>query len=505
MGRFLIRLLLGLAMANAVTATAAPARFAELVPLVSRIKASAELPTGTAIAVVQNGHIIHQAYVGYADIGQQRAADADTVFYIASATKPLFALSTLLQAERGELKLTQTLASAFPQTAFTGIASEQIRFRDLLIHDAGIDNGPLVWATAFTGLHDAARRQQLVAQTSAHESATLGQFAYSNVGYNLLSIWLDEHSGKPWQRQLQQNLLLPLGMQHSTAYVSEAVKQHWSLALPYSALSRDSRSALTLRKTDQTMHAAGGVLATAPDLARFLIAMLEQGQLDGKSVLPASVVARAQQRQISTDSAYGDFKRDGYAWGWYTGPYKGQEMRHHFGSYAGFHAHLSMIPAKHIGLVVLNNEDTLSSELTALIADYVYGELLDEPNRADAIAARTQQLAAKAAALPQQVAAQQQKLLSRPWRLSQALSEYAGQYQHELMGTIAVRADPAGGLSLQWGGVAAVATGFDQAETVRVEFIPHSGQLLEFEQTGGHVSGLKFDGMQFTKLLPAAG
>lgn len=493
---FTVLLTAGLLFGNVAGAAQ---RFADLVPLVERIKASAELPTGTAIAVVQDGELVYQAYVGYADLAQQQRVDADTVFYIASATKPLFALGLLQKDARGELALTDTLASAFPDVTFTSVASEQIRLRDLLIHGAGIDNGPLVWASAFTGLHDAALRQQLVAQTTAHDKATYGQFAYSNVGYNLLSIWLEAKEKLPWQQLLQQEVFSPLGMRRSSAYVSEATTNDWALALPYSALSRDNRQPLALRKTDQTLHAAGGVLSTAPDLARFLIAQLEQGQLAGKTVLPADVVARAQQRQITTDSTYADFKRDGYAFGWYTGPYKGEAMLHHFGAYAGFHAHLSWIPAKRIGLVVLNNEDVLSSELTALIADYVYGELLAEPNRTDAIAARAQLLADKAAGLKQLVATQHQKLQGRPWRLSRPVTEYVGRYQHELMGTMVVSATSAGTLHLQWGGVAATATGFDQADTVRVEFIPNSGQLLEFVLAETQVAALQFDGMRFTK------
>ena len=478
-------------------ATAAP-RFAELLPLVERIKTSAALPSGTAIAVVQEGRIVHQAYIGFADIAQRRPVSADTVFYIASATKPLFALSLLQKEARGELTLNQSLASAFPDIRFAGIASDQIRLRDLLIHGAGIDNGPLVWASAFTGLHDAAVRQRLVAETSAHAKAVYGQFAYSNVGYNLLSIWLEAKHQQTWQQLLQQEVFVPLGMRHSAASVNTATASGWSLALPHSGLSPDNLQPLALRKSDQTLHAAGGVLSTAPDLALFLIAQLEQGRLDGKAVLPAEVVARAQQRQIATDSAYGDFKRDGYAVGCYTGPYKGEAMLHHFGAYAGFHAHLSLIPAKRIGLVVLNNEDVLSSELTALIADYVYGQLL-RPNRTEAIAIRSQQLADKAAGLKQMVAAQQQKLQARPWRLSLPANAYLGNYQHELMGTIAVSTTEKGGLQLQWGGVAATATGFDQPETVRVEFIPNSGQLLEFVLAEQQVTALRFDGMSFIK------
>ena len=138
-------------------------------------------------------------------------------------------------------------------------------------------------------------------------------------------------------------------MQHSSALVSEAQRKNWTLAKPYSAMSPNPAQELYLQKTDQTMHAAGGMLATAPDLAKFLIAQMQ----DSGAVFPETVIKKAQQTEVTTDSNYNDFKRSGYAWGWYSGDYKGERMLHHFGSFAGFHAHLSFIPEKNMGLVVL--------------------------------------------------------------------------------------------------------------------------------------------------------
>ena len=73
----------------------------------------------------------------------------------------------------------------------------------------------------------------------------------------------------------------------------------WPLALPYSLMK--TAEPLYLQKTDATMHAAGGMFATSGDLATFLLAQLPAT----KSALPAAVITKSQQAQVSTDSSYG--------------------------------------------------------------------------------------------------------------------------------------------------------------------------------------------------------
>jgi CubicO group peptidase (beta-lactamase class C family) len=347
---------------------ATPVDFAPLSSLIEQTKAATGLPSGTAVVVVKDGKVIHEGYYGLADIGAGTPVTADTVFYIASATKPFFALNALHKQAAGELDMAMSLQQMFPQTRFDGLEAEAIT--------VGVDNTALVWATAFSGVHDSASRRALVGATRRDPDAAHGTFRYTNLGYNLLSIWMDQHDGLPWQDQLQHTLFDPLGMRHTSTRISTAEAAGWPMATPYSLASAQPTTPLYLRKADDTMQAAGGMVATAPDLARFLIAQLPG---EGNTALARQVITRSQRRQVALDASYLDFARDGYAWGWYTGPYKGHPLLHHFGGFAGFHAHLSFMPDQNIALVVLNNEDVLGAPLTNLIADHVYGLLLHEP------------------------------------------------------------------------------------------------------------------------------
>lgn len=483
----------------AFPAIAKEAVLPELAPLLTKFKSETGLPTGTAVVVIADGRIVHQSYAGYADIGKKQAVQRDTVFYIASATKPFFALNALLQQHRGKLSTHSSLQSLYPKTQFNGFDASQVQVRDLLVHTSGIDNQPLVWATAFSGIHDPSSLRALVAASSAAKDASVGQFAYSNVGYNVLSVWLDDALHKPWQAQLNQTIFQPLGMRHTSAYISAAQANGWQLAKPYSSLMPDPQVPLYLQKSDATMQAAGGMLASAPDLGRFLIMQMANGAIDGVQRLPKSVIQASQIQQVKTDEAYEDFKRDGYAWGWYTGAYKGQEMRHHFGSFAGFHAHMSFMPEAKLGLVVLNNEDFLSGKLTSLIADYVYGSLLREADTAARITARANALIEKANTLPKAVAKQYAEINARRWQLSLSKANYAGDYTHPQLGTMKLTLASPESLTAQWGALQAKLTAIELPDQARVEFAPGSGMVISFKVNGGKVESLEFNGMHFDK------
>jgi len=487
---------LAVAMLSPVRA-ATTVDFGKLSTLIEQTKVATGLASGTAVVVVKDGRVIHESYYGLADIAAGTPVTADTVFYIASATKPFFALNALQKEAAGELDMAMSLRQMFPQTRLDGIDTEVVTVRDLLTHTAGVDNAALVWASAFSGVHDATSRLALVGATRRDPDAPHGTFGYTNLGYNLLSIWMDQHDALPWQDQLQRTVFDPLGMRHTSARISHAETAGWPLATPYSLGSAQPTTALYLRKADGTMQAAGGMVASAPDLARFLIAQFPRA---GNPALEPQVIARSQQRQVALSSRYLDFTRDGYAWGWYTGQYKGHRLLHHFGGFAGFHAHLSFMPDQNIALVVLNNEDLLGAPLTNLIADHVYGVLLHEKGIASSSAARFLALQTTAAEAQRTMARQRQAIQARPWLRTLPRDRYVGRYVHPLLGEISVEAAGNQALRMHWGQLDAVATAGERPDQVRVEFVPNSGNWLTFQVTAGQASSLSFETLSFQRV-----
>ncbi len=492
---FLITTFLMMALSSQVSAKQGSIDQAFLASLIKDVKQSADLPSGTAIAIVEGDRITYQGQFGYADIQAKRKVEADSLFYIASVTKPFTALNFLLDANQNKISPSTSLEDMFPQFALS--ERRAVTIKDLLIHTASVNNLPLVLATAYSGVHTPDSLRDVVVELSTASSEQMGEFKYTNVGYNLYSLYSDRLFNESWQNKLRRQIFVPAKMLSTTARASQ-IEHPNKVVKPYSLTHSSPSDALYLRKSDATMHAAGGMFATASDLGRFVVAQLNQGKIDGQQIFPAAVIAQSQTQQATTDRSYLDFKRNGYAWGWYTGDYKGERMLHHFGGFAGAHAHISFLPEQKIGLVVLNNEDFLSSRLTNIVADYVYGALLGQADIKEKAQKRVSELKTKLAGLAQHREKQMAKIQSRKWLLSQHEQHYVGKYRHASLGTIEIDLNEEGRFDVRWGALRSHSTGMDKLDQIRVTLDPTSGSVVTFD-VSDKVDAIVYAGIRFTK------
>lgn len=474
--------------------------FSVLEKNITQSKTLSGLPSGTSIAVVKGDKIVYQGHFGLADIANNIKVTGDTPFYIASTTKPFTALNMLLDIEHNKLQPSVSLATMFPSLDIPDIDESEIDLRELMTHTSSINNLPLVLATAYSGIHDRDSLENLVIHESSKAQHAVGEFKYTNVGYNIYSVFSDRYFNQPWQERLETQIFKPLSMSSTSAQRSFFRAHNIDIAKPYSLLVRSLPEALYLEKSDQTMHAAGGMMSTSNDLAKFVIAQLNQGSDGKKTIFPASVIDASQQQQVTTQAKYLDFDRDGYAWGWYTGNYKEQRMLHHFGGFAGTHAHISFIPEKQVGLIVLNNEDFLSARMTSIIADFIYGKLLGDTNIEQRVIERFAELNAKLGDLDKMLNTQEQKIQSRVMNLSLPREAYQGEYTHPQLGSIEILVNPDSQMTLRWGAMHSVALGFDKEDHIRVTLDPTSGNVLRFK-VSDRVDTLIYEGIEFKKIL----
>jgi CubicO group peptidase (beta-lactamase class C family) len=476
--------------------------FSILEQYVNESKKALDFPFGTSIAIVKDDEIIYQGSFGYVDIEKKQEVNADTLFYVASVTKPFFALTTLLKERDGDLNEHTPLNALFPNMKFSGIAPEKITVKHLLTHTTGVENEPLVWALACTGLHNDALRHKMVAATYPSTESTLDEFDYSNVGYNILGVWFDDHYQQGWQKTLDETVFKPLNMNRTSSYMSDAERNKWTVAKPYSFMSESNHSPVYLVKQDNIMQSAGGMISTSNDLARFLIAQLNDGKVDGKQIFPRSVIKKSHQVQAPVNQSFGDFKRDGYAWGWYKGEYMNQQMFHHFGAYDADFSHLSYMPEQKIGLVVLNNEMILGSRLTQDISRIAYSILLQQPEAE--IKDKTQELMQsaleRAAKIDKKMKDKAEEISSRKWQLSLNKSSYTGSYYHPLNGKIEVSLNDQNTFSLRQGNLRSLASADTTQDTMRVEFVPGYGESMKFFTESNAVTSLEFLGFVYSKI-----
>ncbi|AZQ83757.1 class C beta-lactamase-related serine hydrolase [Colwellia sp. Arc7-635] len=471
---------------------------------VKSAKEEVGLPTGTAIAIVKNGKIIYEGYFGYADIKANKKVNKNTAFYIASITKPMFALSTLLMEEKGDIKDTSSMADMFPDQNFPYINAEKIQLKHLMSCSAGIVNYPLLATLAYTGNHDVEQRYDLLANSTNNEKYQLGKFKYTNLGFNIASVWAENYYKQDWQQTIAELIYKPLGMSHTSSYMTDAAKQGFEVARPYSLFSNNPREIYAFEKSNLNMHAAGGTISTAADLARFLIAQLNEGKVDGKQIFPAKVIKKSHQQLAVNDVMFDDFMREGYAWGWNMGPYKGQEMYHHFGGVLGANTHSSYMLKHNIGLIILNNQAEISDVLSNGIADIAYSILLNQGDADEIADTRITQMQKESTELKTRIQKSNQRTAkinaSRVMMLSEAKSKYQGLFHNSLWGDLLIELLPTGEFNFTLGELSTVASAYTEQDAMRVEFpSTRSGKVVTFDIVNNETQGLKLFGEYFNK------
>lgn len=452
---------------------------------------------GLSIAVVEGDEAILTAGYGVADLATGAPVDADTRFYIASSTKSFTALAIAAMAARGEIDLEA------PVTAWSNLPGApaelfaNVSLTDLLSHRSGLDNSPMSFRAAMSGEHTPEAMRGLVAATVARDDTPHGTFRYSNAGYNLATTLLEARTGHDWRVLVRDEVLRPAGMTDTTGWVSEA-RAEGVVAAGHLGHGAGGPVRSPLQKVDATMQSAGGLVSTADDMARWLEIQLNDGVLDGRRVFPAGLVASTHRPLATNDATFGPYVREAYGLGWQIGRYGDDVLIHHFGNFAGSRAHVSFMPERRLGVVVMINEDAVAGGLADLVANYVYDWHAGRPDLEAVYDAALTAFVANRDAARASIARQSADRAARPWMLSRPLPAYAGTYAGPSLGTIRV-AERDGALVVTSGVMEALAEPFTRPESIRVELAPLQGQVILFAADGQTPGSLEFLGETFAR------
>jgi hypothetical protein len=182
------------------------------------------------------------------------------------------------------------------------------------------------------------------------------------------------------------------------------------------------------------MQAAGGHVSTVSDLARYLVAHINGGRLEGRQVLPEVAINSTHRQQAEQNRDFGSFHRFGWGLGWDMATYEGDTVLQRFGGFQGFFSHVSFMPDRKVGVVVLGNGGTASGIVADIVATYAYDRVLEKPRLAE----RTEQrwtaflndLERGRAAVAKDLATRR----ARPQTTPLPLDAYMGTYESEALG-----------------------------------------------------------------------
>jgi len=286
---------------------------------------------GAVTVVVKPDGIVHLEPHGFADLATQRPMAADTVFWIASMTKPVTALTVMQLVEAGKVDLDAPVARYLPEFRDMPLVKEragtrvvldkparQPTVRDLMRHTSGLPGGYP------KGLEKLYERRDLPLSVSSLALAQRplefepgSKWAYCNPGIDTLGRLAEVVSGTRFEDLLRDRILLPLGMKDTSFYPSaESLKR---LATNY-----DKKNGNLVPVGTPLMGPpqgalfpvpAGGLYSTGADLARLYRAMLAGGELDGARVISAASLAEMTRLQTG-DLPCGFVDGMGFGLGW---------------------------------------------------------------------------------------------------------------------------------------------------------------------------------------------
>ncbi len=302
---------------------------------------------GLALAIVKDDRIVFAKGFGVASLETGAAVTPDTLFQIGSVTKTFTAAAIVTLAETGRLKLDAPIGSYInglkPKLA-------QVTLAQLLTHSAGVKDEPAEY-----GLHDeSALKDYLLALPDDVCLIAPGKaFSYSNVGYSLAGLALQEAMGKPYAEEMSEVLLNPLGLTRTTFRPTLAMT--YAMAVGHRAQGNDKPVVVRPLADDARHWPAGFLFSNAQELARFAMVLMNEGRLDGRTVLPAAAIKKmaAPYRQAPADI----FADSRYGYGLFVRPHRGLLMLEHGGSMPGFSCEMRIFPAQRLAIVVLANQE----------------------------------------------------------------------------------------------------------------------------------------------------
>jgi CubicO group peptidase (beta-lactamase class C family) len=306
---------------------------------------------GMAIAVIYRDELVYLKGFGKREEGKPGAVDGDTVFQLASLSKPI--ASTVVAALVSEAKVGWDTKIRVIDPAFQlhdAYPTAEVTLRDLFSHRSGLwgEAGNDIETLGYTRDEILGRLKLLKPGASFRD-----RFGYSNFGLTEGAVAAAKTSGMSWEDLAQAKLYGPLGM-HST---SSRYRDF---------LARTNRAALhvplggvwtaKVKRDPDAQAPAGGVSASARDLAQWVRLQLGGGKFNGAQLIKPEALAETHAPVIprGKNPITGELSFYGLGWAIDPGAY-GTRWDHGGAFSAGARTAVDLLPADQLGIVILCN------------------------------------------------------------------------------------------------------------------------------------------------------
>jgi CubicO group peptidase (beta-lactamase class C family) len=278
---------------------------------------------GAVVAVARKGKLVYYQSFGYLDKEAGTKMHNDSIFSIASMTKPMVAVGALTLLERGQLQIDEPVGSYLPQLSkmqvavlkssdggagFDTVAAQrQVTIQDLMRHTSGIIYGgrgatpvhklyPASSSAAGSGMTGKEFVDKLGSLPLLHQPGSTWDYGF---GLDVLGLVIEKVSGQPLGQYLAAQVFKPLGMKDTAFAVPPEKAKRYAKALANDPDTGKPQFVLDLTKPLKFECGGGCAASTAGDYIRFAQMLLDGGKLEGKRVLSRKTVEYMLSNQLA--------------------------------------------------------------------------------------------------------------------------------------------------------------------------------------------------------------
>jgi CubicO group peptidase (beta-lactamase class C family) len=314
---------------------------------------------GVSFVLVQDGKVVLAKGYGAASLEEGLPILVDsTVMRIGSVSKSFVATAVLQLVEQGKLDLHADVNQYLTAFQLEDAFRQPVTLAHLLTHTAGFED-----PTEETTIEPAQVPPlgAYLAESMPPRTVPPGEtFLYRNHGYALAAYIVEEVSGLPFDGYVARHILEPLGMTHSGYLLQPPLPENLAVGYFY----EDSTQVPQPVDYDGT-YPGGSLASTATDMAKFMMAHLNEGCYKGTCILQPSTIAEMHRRQAGTP-----YDGQAAAYGFVEATQHGQRLVGHSGAIRGFGNSLNLLPDHNLGYFLSFNEECYETSACEIISEF---------------------------------------------------------------------------------------------------------------------------------------
>ncbi|MDB5721305.1 MAG: hypothetical protein JWP15_1923 [Alphaproteobacteria bacterium] len=350
-----------------------PARLRGLADFVDGVMAeqiASREVAGGVVSVVYGGNILFTRGYGFADIDRHRAVDPMLTLFRPGSVSKLFTYTSLMQqVELGRVDLDADV-NTYIDFKIPPFKGRPIRVRDLMQHTEGMSDVGGIITRNPDNLPD--YRDWIKKHIPERIWAPGGEISYSNYGVAVAGYIVERVSGERFEDYVEKHIFTPLGMHMTTFREPLTGAMRDNMAVGYRLI--DGRFVAQPYEFVSAIVPAGASAATAPDMARFMLALLGGGSLGNARILKSSSVEFLFANSIANPPHL-----QGMAHGFYEVNRANPRIVGHAGNTGDFHSNLILAPEKGFGFFISTTGGQSSSDARTELTQAIIGKVFPQP------------------------------------------------------------------------------------------------------------------------------